>query len=272
MHSCASPQAVARRVRPAARRRGMTLIEILIALIVMVLGVLGILALFPPALQSGTESMEATNAAILAESVAHGLMTAFSNIEEAPPSAGKLQLRATLTHDAKSSTTTNKYTFILPPLPANPLTNPEWWHYPSTSSPPGQGGSAPAGDTGSRMTGGAWDPEADDRLFQLGGDKALLDTVKDVHFVNDPTDPLTQFAFSFDVRKIDNMWYQRRNPGTIDPYRGVALKPEEYEAMMKLYEVRIHILRIANEGTSGGGAGAVYRRYITTFTKRIAVH
>ena len=41
--------------RPLMRKRnaerGMTLIEILIALIVMVLGVLGILALFPPAMQ-----------------------------------------------------------------------------------------------------------------------------------------------------------------------------------------------------------------------------
>jgi type IV pilus assembly protein PilV len=69
-------------MRSRAAEKGMTLIEILIALIVMVLGVLGILALFPPALQSGTESMEATNAAILAESVAHGLMGAFTTVEE----------------------------------------------------------------------------------------------------------------------------------------------------------------------------------------------
>ena len=46
-------------------QKGMTLIEILIALLVMVLGVLGIMALFPPALQSASESMEETNAAIL---------------------------------------------------------------------------------------------------------------------------------------------------------------------------------------------------------------
>jgi hypothetical protein len=118
------------------------------------------------------------------------------------------------------------------------------------------------------MTGGTWDPETDDRHFQLGGDKSLLDTVRDVQTVNDPTDPLTQFAFSFDVRKVDNMWYQRRNPGAIDPYRNTIVKPEEYEAMMKLYEIRIHILRI----TSEAGSATPYRRYITTFTKRIAVH
>ena len=271
MESRASELApVPRRVRARSRSRGMTLIEILIALIVMVLGVLGILALFPPALQSGTESMEATNAAILAESVAHGLMSAFSTVEEDKTTApgSQLKLRATLTHDAKSGTTGNRYVFILPPLPTNPLTNLDWFHYPSSANPSGQGGNPPPGDPGSKMTGGNWDPETDDRLFQLGGDKSLLDTVNDVHLVNDPTDPLTQFAFSFDVRKVDSMWYQRRNPGAIDPYRNAPIQPQEYEAMMKLYEVRIHILRVSSEA----GSTTAYRRYITSFTKRIAIH
>jgi type IV pilus assembly protein PilV len=261
---------IPRRVRARSRSRGMTLIEILIALIIMVLGVLGILALFPPALQSGTESMEATNAAILAESVAHALVSAFTTVEEdktTTPGA-TLKLRATLTHDAKSGTTNNRYTFILPPLPTNPLTNLDWYHYPSSANPGGQGGNPPTGDAGSKMTGGTWDPETDDRLFQLGGDKALLDTVNDVRTVNDPTDPLTQFAFSFDVRKVDTMWYQRRNPGAIDPYRNAPIQPQEYEAMMKLYEIRIHILRVSAEA----GTNTAYRRYITTFTKRIAIH
>src|SRR6185436_17231789 len=103
--SRAAERASARRLaRSKAGSRGMTLIEILIALIVMVLGVLGILALFPPALQSGTESMEATNAAILAESVAHSLATAFTTVEE-DKGATKLTIRAVMTHDCKTSTT-----------------------------------------------------------------------------------------------------------------------------------------------------------------------
>ena len=258
-------------MRNRAAERGMTLIEILIALIVMVLGVLGILALFPPALQSGTESMEETNAAILAESVAHGLMNAFASVEEDKTSLTVLKLKATLSHDLKTSSTSARYTFILPPLPQNPTTNEEWFHYPSTSSPPGQGGGTPTGDPGSKMTGAAWDPEGDDRHFQLGGDQWLLNTVNSVHDINDPTDPLTQFGFSFDVRKVDDMWYQRRSPAAIDPYRNTVLKIDDYEAMEKLYEVRIHILRMSKQGASGGGAGADYRRYITTFTKRISV-
>ena len=117
----------------------------------------------------------------------------------------------------------------------------------------------------------SWDPTADDRHFQLGGDKMVIDSVKSVHDINDPTDPLTQFAFSFDIRKVDDMWYQRRNGGAIDPYRNKAMTPEEYESLEKLYEIRIHILRISNQGATGGGEGAVSRRYITSFTKRISV-
>ena len=62
----------------AKRRRegGLTLIEILLALLVMVLGLLGILAVFPPTLQSSRESVEETTAAILAESIGHSFKNA----------------------------------------------------------------------------------------------------------------------------------------------------------------------------------------------------
>jgi hypothetical protein len=252
----------------------MTLIEILIALIVMVLGVLGILALFPPALQSGTESMEETNASILAESVAHGLTAALQQAEE-DKTAPQLRLRATLVHDLNAGTAKGRYTFILPPLPSNPTVDLDWFHFPSSVSPAGQAGNPPPGDSGSKMM-KTYAPDDDDRHFQLDDEGGLLvKTVTSVHEMNDRTDPLTQFAFSFDIRKVDDMWYQRRNPGAIDPYKNLALKPEEYEAMEKLYEVRIHVLRIARQGQSGGGTttggGEVTRRYIATFTKRISV-
>jgi len=244
----------------------MTLIEILIALIVMVLGVLGILALFPPSLEMAKESMEETNAALLSESVAHSLMEAFASVDEDKASP-TLLLRCTMSHDMKAGDRTRgRYTFNLPPLPTgDPSLTPDWYHFPSATMPPGQGNPA-AGDPGSKMTSTSWDPELDDRHFQLGGDQWTVDTVESVHEVNDPTDPLTQFAFSFDIRKIDDMWYQRRNGGAIDPYRKVALKPADYEAMEKLYEVRIHILRIANPGKPDAS-----RHYITTVTKRISI-
>jgi hypothetical protein len=264
-------------MRTRTADRGMTLIEILIALIVMVLGVLGILALFPPALQSGTESMEETNASILAESVAHGLTAALQSAEQDPMSQ-TIRLRAVLVHDLKygpgATSGPGRYTFILPLLPSNPTTDLNWFHYPSSANPAGQGGNPAQGDGGSKMV-SSWAPEDDDRHFQLGGDNLTINSVQSVHNMNDPTDPLTQFAFSFDIRKVDDMWYQRRNPNAIDPYKKVPLKPEEYEAMEKLYEVRIHVLRVVYQAQSGGGTttggGTVSRRYIATFTKRISV-
>jgi len=251
-------------MKTRAAQRGMTLIEILIALIVMVLGVLGILALFPPSLEMAKESMEETNAAMLSESVAHSLTEAFCAAEEDKQSP-KLLLRCTMSHDMKAGDKTRgRYTFNLPPLPLDPTTNPDWYHYPSAVIPPGQGNPA-AGDPGSKMISGSYDAEADDRHFQLGGDQWIVDAVQSVHEVNDPTDPLTQFAFSFDIRKVDDMWYQR-GKGGVDPFRKVVLTPDDYEAMERLYEVRIHILRIANPGTRD-----VSRHYITAVTKRISV-
>jgi len=248
----------------------MTLIEILIALIVMVLGVLGILALFPPSLQMASESMEETNAAIIAESVAHSLSTAFASAEEDKQSP-KLSLRCTMSHDMKASDRTRgRYTFILPPLPTDPVANVEWYHFPSTPMPPGQGSPA-SGDPGAKLVTMSWEAENDDRHFQLGGDLWTVDAVESVHKENDPTDPLMQFAFSFDIRKVDDMWYQRRNTGAIDPFRNAVMKPEDYESMIKLYEIRIHILRITHQGGPGGIEGAASRRYITTVTKRISV-
>jgi type II secretory pathway pseudopilin PulG len=265
-------------MRTRTADRGMTLIEILIALIVMVLGVLGIMALFPPALQSGTESMEETNASIVAESVAHALTAALQSAQQDAGSAS-VRLRCIMVHDLKfgpaATSGPGRYAFILPPLPGNPTTDLNWYHYPSSANPGGQGGNPPVGDNGSKMTGNGFTPEDDDRHFQLGGDMLTINSVTSVHTMNDPTDPLTQFAFSFDIRKVDDMWYQRRNPGAIDPYKKMALKPEEYETMEKLYEVRIHILRIVYQGQAGGGTvtgnGQVSRRYIATFTKRISV-
>src|SRR5262249_10538435 len=158
--------------------------------------------------------------------------------------AQKLQLVCTMSHDMQGADKSGaRYSFILPPLPVDPIANPEWVHYPSSKTPPGQG-MPPQGDPGAKLATMSYEPDNDDRCFQLGGDQWIVNAVDDVHNINDPTDPLTQFAFSFDIRKIDDMWYQRRNPAAIDPYRNRVITADEYEAMNKLYEIRIHILRV----------------------------
>lgn len=57
-------------------RRGFTLIEILIALVVLFIGIVGIIALFPIGIKSTKESVQDTNAALIAESVHHALVQA----------------------------------------------------------------------------------------------------------------------------------------------------------------------------------------------------
>ncbi|MBL4844192.1 MAG: prepilin-type N-terminal cleavage/methylation domain-containing protein [Planctomycetes bacterium] len=56
-----------RRLR--ARKRGFTIIEILIAIVVLVLGITGIVALFPTAIESGNQTVEDTYSATITQSV-----------------------------------------------------------------------------------------------------------------------------------------------------------------------------------------------------------
>src|SRR3989339_2189669 len=54
-------------------KSGLTLIEILIAIIVLTIGVVSILAIFPPSIKSASSSVEDTVAAKIAESVVDAL-------------------------------------------------------------------------------------------------------------------------------------------------------------------------------------------------------
>ena len=91
------------------RQQGLTLIEILLALIVMVIGIVGILALFPAAMESAKESMEETQAAILAESVAHSLQEA---VRFAQWDTGTGQWTVIFTHDLKNGANFVKYQYF----------------------------------------------------------------------------------------------------------------------------------------------------------------
>lgn len=66
-------------------RRGLTLIEILIALIILMVGLVGVFALFPVGIRSTQESVEDTTAALIAESFHHALIAA---MRSSPPAAG----------------------------------------------------------------------------------------------------------------------------------------------------------------------------------------
>lgn len=237
---------------------GLTLLEILLALIILVLGVLGILALFPPALQSANESMEDTNAAMLAESVAHALTNSMKYAYDPSGGAntGATDWQITFCHDLQAGSTRGVYTFVLPKIAD------DWKHFPSSVPPP------------QNDPGAAKIPypslEQSTLLFKLGGDDWVRATTEQVKQINDPTDSYDQFAFSFDMKKINFLEYllQENNPATGNPYQ-----VDEIEGMSELYEVRIHVFRVSVQGAIGGtgSGGQDVRKLVATFTKRITL-
>lgn len=265
-------------MRTTARgsERGVTLIEILLALIVMVLGMVGILALFPGALMQASESMEDTQAAILGESVAHGLVTALRNAQVDPATG---QRRAVLVHDlyatdpmASGNGERGRYEFVLPPgdptgkEPANP-----WHHYPSAPKPP-------VNDPGAKIDLAGWDAEQDPRVFKLGGDgwlKATTDQVKK----NDPTDAWSQFGFSINIQKVRTLDYLIGKPKPSRPGEPSSqYDAAEVDSLQRLYEFKIVVFRIAQQGASFGGGTAVsggggqdVRKAVAVITKRISL-
>ena len=257
------------------RDRGVTLIEILLALIIMVLGVVGILALFPGALQQAAESMEDTQSAIVGESVAHALVNALRNAEF---DKATLQYKCVLVHDLYSSDPAangngerGRYEFVLPKGDTTGAAANPWYHVPGASKPP------PA-DPGAALDLASWDAEADARVFKLGGDgwmKATTDETKK----NDPTDAWTQFGFSINIMKVPTLDYLRGKPKPTAPGApALTYQPDEVERMQKLYEFKIVIYRIANAGATfgggtavGGGQGQEFRRAVSVMTKRISV-
>ncbi len=78
------------------RRRGFTLIEILVATMILTLGLVGILALFPVAIQAGRRVIEDSNAAVIAQSVAESVR---SGIRTRKGFARKGSIYFVLNHD-----------------------------------------------------------------------------------------------------------------------------------------------------------------------------
>ena len=242
----------------AKRRRegGLTLIEILLALLVMVLGLLGILALFPQALQSSRESVEETYGAVLAESVAHSVKTAIQFGKYEPTTS---YWTCVMAHDLKSANAVVRFTFALPKLADN------WKHFPSGS---GGGATADQGMPPTPSGPGVTGPEQDPH-FNLGGDQWIYAVVDNVWKVNDPTDPYTQFAFSFDLRKINTMDYLLRPVPQINPATGAVYTEADLEPITKLYELRVNVFRTATQLGAGGGAATTRKILITQVNYRI---
>lgn len=247
-----------------AGERGVTLIEILLALLVMVLGLVGILALFPAALQASKESVEETQAGITAESVSQALTNA---VRFATYDTTKARHRVVLTHDlwdkagiGGGSDYKVRYAFWLPKL-----VNEDWLHYPSaTVENPTVNPNDGVTNTYMGSAVGASSPYDVENLpcFALAGDPWVKDSVKVVRDTNDPSDPYDQFGFSFSVMKINTMSYLI---GTPKPGGGNYTEAD-CEPLCKLYEFRINVFRILTTVSGGGATGGTVT---TSSTKKL---
>lgn len=233
---------------PGSSERGVTLLEILLALIVMVIGIVGILALFPAALQTAQESMEETQAGITAESVAQALTNA---VRFAEYNATNSTHNVVLTHDLKYGTTTVKYPFTLPKLAGE-----DWVHHP---------GATPL------AANATFDPETL-TAFNLAGDPWIYSAVETVRNTNDMSEPYKQFGFAFDVMKINTQAWKigLPKPG------GGSYTESDLESEVKLYEFRIYVYRMYDAQAGGGGTGTTTgtgpnKKLIAMATHRVSV-
>ncbi len=168
--------------RQSKGNRGVTLMEILIAIIIMSIGLAGIVVLFHPSMRASKETLEETRAVVIAQSIRDSLTGAlrFAQYDEASDT-----YTVTLTHDMEGG----KLLFKLPPLKVNNLprnNQNEWVHYPGATTPSKEGN--------------YFTPEKDKALL-LNKDW-ISNVVKEIS-KKDPSEPYEQFLFSFDVRRED---------------------------------------------------------------------
>lgn len=191
--------------------RGLTLIEILIALIVMLIGLVGVLSMFPTGISSSSESIEDRISARIADSVVQALTIAMRAATSSDRTSGTPG-RARLFHDGVVNNEGKSiYEFTLP-LPfdnGGPPDKPREFAHPDGS-----------------------DSKPKD-IFRLGKESKILSMHQAVISGPDKTDPYCQYGFTFTVSRVDD---RRPKDHTGDKY-----KP------LPLYEFKIAIYRIGRQ-------------------------
>lgn len=237
-----------------ASQRGLTLIEILLSIIILVVGVLGILAFFPTALRISAATIDQRAGINLAESVKHSMDTA---MRFAVNDGGADDGKVIMTHDMDAGDAF-PYLFFLPALDGVTSGNDGWRRHPSASSD-AYGDSIASNPIPS--------PETYPQ-FSVASDAWLNATVDYVHTKNDPTDPYRQYAFSFDIAKVNTLEHLLSQ---INPDTGVNYTADELDLLIRLYEVRIHVFRKKGGTSTGTGSGnSVAKNLILTVTHRVA--
>lgn len=82
-----------------SRKKGFTIIEILIAIVILTVGILGILAIFPKAIESASKSIEDTYAGVIAQSVMDSVKTGIRETKVTRLDSGKTTKYFLMQHD-----------------------------------------------------------------------------------------------------------------------------------------------------------------------------
>jgi len=166
-------------------KSGLTLIEILIAIIVLTIGVISILAIFPPSIKSANSSIEDTVSAKIAESVTDALNIAMRSASTEDVTAKKPSM-AVIVHDGLPG---GSYEFALP-LPVDPppdRENPRFFAHPANSPTDVSNPSPKPAD-----------------VFRLGNTDFMKEVVDSVIKGPDPSDSYSQYGFTITVKRIDD--------------------------------------------------------------------
>jgi len=222
--------------------RGLTLIEILIAIIVLMVGLVGILALFPVGIHSTKETEEDSNAAIVADSVGQALQAGM-RMPTIIKSGSNDIMQVRISHDglpvyqsAGYGTQECAYTFNLPIFQDPPPAKPRLYSHPfdkdiTSNNPP------PLKDwTELNLT----QPKY---AFRLGNNpnNYIGKTYADIIKGPDSTDPYTQYAFAFTVMRVDDL--------------DIVPNPPTSRRARPLYEFKIYVYRLPPRDTKYASTG-----------------
>ncbi len=231
-------------MRILAGNKGLTLLEILMAVIILLLGLVGILSLFPAGIRSTNESVEERMAAFVADSVKEALNIAARSSNPEDTVNGK-PAKLKFTHDGVEEKK-SPFEFTLP-LPSDP---PVLRYFAYT--PEGMKELTPEEERN-------YKPK---KIFKLASDtfiKALYDSVVKG---NDPTDPYQQWGYLFTINRIDDI---RPSSET-----GSKFKPRS------LYDIKINVYRVPVSIKGDGdyvdttGSEESEPRLVKTFVFRLA--
>lgn len=239
----------------ARRKRGFTILEIMIATAILTLGLVGILALFPVAIHTGKQIVDTTTAAVVAKSVSEAIREGMRNSVRSIRRGNAVHAYFIFKHDGVEDSPPARrewerpdrdYYILLPRYrPGSEgrfanrdvaMSRAKTFLYPETDVPPNGNGDAFVADD-----------DGDDQVYRIGSETIRDVRVEKVYRLgrflppedaprredvldDQKIDALKQYSFAFTVRSS---------------HRDVSVSPVDqiYEPGNRLFHVRIMVFR-----------------------------